>query len=235
MKKLSLAMLLATMSMSAWAGDLDKLNLLAQSQFRLLSEDLTGALSYKAVAPGEPLGITGFDIGVEVTATKLESASIWKTASGSDLSLLPLPKLHAHKGLPFNIDVGAFYTAVPSSNIKLYGGELRYAILEGGITMPAVAVRGTITKMTGVNQLDFDTRSAELTISKGFLMLTPYLGAGKVWSNSKPNVSNLKEESISANKYFVGTNISLGLINFALEADKTGSNTTYSGKFGLRW
>lgn len=238
MNKTTLALLLAAASAFSWAGDIDSLNLLTQPQFRKFSEDLTGALSYKAIAPAEPLGITGFDIGVEASFTKLESSNNWKTATGSDLSVLPVPKLHAHKGLPFNFDIGAFYTSIPSTNVKLYGGELRYALIEGGIAMPAVAVRGAFSKMAGVDQLDFNTQSMELSISKGFLMFTPYAGAGKVWSKSKPNGSAatvLTQESVSANKFFVGTNINLGLINFALEADKTGNNATYSGKLGLRW
>lgn len=236
MKKTSLALLLAATSAFSWAGDIDSLNLLTQPQFRKFSEDLTGALSYKAIAPAEPLGITGFDIGIEASFTKLESANNWKTATGSDLSTLPVPKLHAHKGLPFNFDLGAFYTSIPSTNVKVYGGELRYALVEGGVAMPAVAVRGAFSKMTGVDQLDFNTQSMELSVSKGFLMLTPYAGVGKVWSKSKPNVGpTLTSESISANKFFVGTNFNLGLINFALEADKTGDNATYSGKLGLRW
>lgn len=235
MKKLCLAAIMASAAFSAQAADLDNLSALGQAQFRLLSEDLTGALSYKAVAPGEPLGITGFDLGVEITGTKMQSADAWKTATGSNVSTLPIPKIHAHKGLPFNIDVGAFYTAVPNSNIKVYGGELRYAILEGGIASPSLSVRGAMSKMTGVDQLDFDTKSTEITLSKGFLMFTPYIGAGRVWANSDPHAGILKAEKINVNKLFVGTNISLGLVNLALEADKTGENASYSAKFGLRW
>lgn len=236
MKKTTLTLLLATLSMSAWALDIDNLNKLNQSQFRQFSEDLTGAFSYKAVAPAEPQGLTGFDIGVETTFTKLENSSTWSTATGnSTSSFAAVPKLHAHKGLPLNFDIGAFYTAVPKNNVKLYGGELRYSLLGGNVAMPAIAVRGAFSKMTGVSQMDFDTQSMELSISKGFMMVTPYAGAGRVWSKSKPNVLNLGTESVTANKYFVGANVNFGLINFALEADKTGNNASYSGKLGLRW
>ena len=235
MKKICLAILLASTALSAHAGDLNNLTALSQAQFRLLSEDLTGALSYKAVAPGEPLGITGFDVGVEVSGTKLQNAGIWKTAGGSDVSTLPIPKIHAHKGLPLNIDIGAFYTAIPNSNVKVYGGEVRYAILEGGVASPSLSVRGAMSKMTGVDQLDFNSQSAEITLSKGVLMFTPYIGAGRVWAKSTPHAGGLLAEKINANKVFAGTNISLGLVNIAFEADKTGDNTSYSAKFGLRW
>jgi len=219
------------------ANNIDTLGSLAQSEFRLFSEDLGAALSYKALAPAEPLGITGFDLGVEVTATSLEHSNLFdKASSGSGLSSLPVAKLHAHKGLPFGIDVGAFYSSVPSTNIKLVGAELRYAFLEGGVALPAVALRGTYTKLSGVDQLDLNTRGLELTASKGFAMLTPYAGVGKVWTTSTPdNSTGLKEETITQNKLFVGANLNFGLMNLALEGDKTGDASTYGLKFGFRW
>ena len=161
---------------------------MAQSEFRTLSEDLGAALSYKPVTPAAPLGVTGFDIGMEVTQTDMsKSSQIWSkaTGGGSSISKLYIPKLHIDKGLPFGIDVAAFYSKIPSTNISLVGAELRYAILEGGIAMPAVAVRGAYTKLGGVDQLSFDTKSLDISISKGFAMFTPYAGVGQVWVNSK--------------------------------------------------
>ena len=68
---------------TAWAGDLNSLQLLAQSEFRLLSQDLGAALSYKPLLPSEALGITGFDIGAAVTATKLKSVTILERATNN--------------------------------------------------------------------------------------------------------------------------------------------------------
>lgn len=223
-------------SLAAQADDLDSLGALTQTQFQTLSEDLTAALSYKAVAPAEPLGITGFDIGIEVTGTSLKSADIWQQATGSSLSTLPLAKVHAHKGLPFGIDLGAVYSTAPGSNIKLMGGELRYAIVEGNIALPAVAVRGAMTKLSGVDQLEFSSKSVELSVSKGFAMVTPYAGVGKVWSTSTPqNSLPLTEVKDTATKLFAGANFNLGLVNLAGEFDKTGNNNSYSVKLGLRF
>lgn len=212
-------------------------SIILQSDFRLLSEDLGAALSYKAVAPAEPLGLTGFDIGLEATATKLEHAAIFERASSGDApSTLIIPKLHIHKGLPLGIDIGAFYSAVPNSNIELWGAELRYALLKGGTVTPAVAVRGSYTTLQGVDRLDLDTKALDISISKGFTLLTPYVGVGKVWVDSTPDTSTgLRPEDFSYSKYFVGLNLNFGLINIALETDKTGDATSYSAKFGWRF
>ncbi|MGC2165458.1 MAG: hypothetical protein WA632_05540 [Gallionella sp.] len=207
-----------------------------QAKFKLFSEDLGSALSYKAVTPAEPLGITGFDLGIEVSSTKMNNSTLWADATGTSRSTLPVPKLHVHKGLPLSIDVGAFYSSVPTTNIKLYGGELRYAIMEGGIALPAVAIRGSLSKLTGVDQLSFSTKGLDISISKGIAMLTPYAGVGKVWVDSTPNgVPPLTEESFSQNKIFAGANLNFGLTNIAVEYDKTGSAQTYSAKLGLRF
>lgn len=239
MKKLfPLLCLVAGFSSAASAADITTMQNLAQAEFRLLSEDLGSALSYKPVAPAEPLGWSGFDLGLEVTSTDIsKSSAALAKASGnsSPISTLIIPKLHVAKGLPFGIDVAAFVSAIPSTNIKLAGGELRYAIMSGGVVLPAVAVRGAITRLSGVDQLSFDTKSLDLSISKGFLMFTPYAGIGQVWVNSTANVANLSNESFTQGKLFVGANLNLGLVNFALEGDRTGGTASYSLKAGFRW
>lgn len=234
-KNLSLLFVLGCFAQPVWAANITTLNTLAPDEFKLFSEDLGAALSYKAVIPAEPLGVTGFDLGLEVTSTEMKNSSLWTKASGSSRTSLPLPKLHLHKGLPLNIDIGAFNSAVPSTNIKLFGGELRYAILEGGVAAPAVAIRGSFTKLTGVEQLSFDTKGLDVSVSKGFAMLTPYAGIGSVWVSSTPKgIPALAKESFRQTKIFAGANVNFGLTNLALEYDKTGAAASYSAKLGFR-
>jgi hypothetical protein len=110
--------------------------------------------------------------------------------------------------------------------------------MEGGVATPAVATRFTYTKLSGVDQLDFQTMGVELAISKGFAMFTPYGGIGYNWVTSTPNVPAplvLEEEKFNQTKYYIGLNMNLGLINFDIEADQTGDAQTYSGKVGFRF
>jgi hypothetical protein len=242
MKKiLPLLCLAAGFSSAASAADISTMQNLAQSEFRLLSEDLGSALSYKPLAPAEPLGITGFDLGLSVTSTDISksTAALAKASNqSSPVSTLIIPKLSVAKGLPWGIDVAAFVSAIPTTNIKLVGGELRYAIIGGGFAYPAVAIRGAITRLSGVDQLSFDTKSLDLSISKGFAMFTPYAGVGQVWVNSSANVAGTDgalDQSFTQGKVFVGANLNLGLVNFALEGDRTGGAASYSLKAGFRW
>ena len=241
MKKLLALLCTFGIVQPAMAANISTLGQLGQSEFRTLSEDLGAALSYKPVTPAAPLGTIGFDMGVEVTQTDTsKSAQLWSKASngGSSVSKVYVPKLHIAKGLPFGIDVAAFYSKIPSTNISLVGAELRYAILEGGIAMPAIAVRGSYTKLGGVDQLALDTKGLDVSISKGFAFFTPYAGVGQVWVDSKANLTaplKLSEEKFTQSKVFVGANLNLGLTNIAAEVDKTGGIQSVSLKLGFRF
>ncbi len=237
MRSLTVAMLAPMLAAApAWAQEIDQLQSLAQAEFRLLSEDLGAALSYHAQIPAEPLGLTGFDIGVGVTATRVENSEVLQKATSDDSdTTLYVPTIRVHKGLPAGFDLGLTYASIPGSNIRYTGGELRYAILEGGTASPALAVRGSLTKLSGVDQLGFETRGIDVSISKGLTVFTPYAGVGRVWIESTPQVSGLRKEEFSLTKVFVGVGMNLAVLNLNLQADKTGDATSYSLKLGWRF
>jgi hypothetical protein len=248
-KSLVLLAVLGCFSQSSWAvttvslATIGTTTALAQTNFRALSEDFGAALSYKPVTPAASLGITGFDIGLEVSGTDMaKSDTAWKAATGGNsLGTIIVPKLHVAKGLPFGIDVSAFMTSVPTTDIKVTGGAISYAILEGGLIEPALTVRAAMTRLTGINQFSFSTKSVDISVSKGFLGFTPYIGAGQVWVDSSTTATitgtglGLTAETFTQSKVYAGLNFNLGLPNFAIEADQTGGIQTVSAKLGLRW
>ncbi|MDH5259540.1 MAG: hypothetical protein OEX07_16110 [Gammaproteobacteria bacterium] len=240
-KSLLAGLALSAMASSSWAiGNIDPGLLNSDKIVTAFTEDLGAALSYKAVTPAEPLGLIGFDIGIEVTGTKLDGIKTWGAAIGNDdLGLLPLPKLHIHKGLPMGMDLGFVYSKVPSTDIAYAGGEFRYSFVSGNIALPAVAVRGTYTTLIGIDEVELTTKGVELTVSKGFLMLTPYGGIGNVWVDSSvdtglPVVGKITGDA-SMFKWFVGLNLNLGLMNLVYETDTTGNSMSHSVKMGFRF
>ncbi|MBI3607447.1 MAG: hypothetical protein HY207_05720 [Nitrospirae bacterium] len=197
----------------------------SQPAFHDFSEQVGLAVAYLPLAPAEPLGLLGFDVGVEATAVKIDrDKTFWTalmTAGNTPPSYLAIPKLHAQKGLPFGIDIGLVYAKVPASNIGMFGGELKWAVLKGTLATPALAVRGSYTTLTGVDHLDVSTYGADVSVSKGIAFITPYLGIGQVWiksSSDAPGVS-LQDESLSATRAFVGAKLSLLVLSLAAEAD----------------
>lgn len=232
------AVLLATLSASAGAGELDQLQLLNQREFRLLSEDLGAAASYKPLIPTEPQGLAGFDIGVGFTSSKLQNSAILdKASSGNDsFSTINVPTLRLNKGLPLGFDIGLAFSTIPGTSGRLVGGELRYSFVPGNTLFPAIGVRGSYSKLSGIDQLDLDSKGVDVSISKGFLLFTPYLGVGRSWISSSANgVGSLSSESFGLTRVFVGLNVNFGLINVLVEADRTGDVDTFGGKVGFRF
>lgn len=178
-----------------------------QGAFEDASKEVGMALSFRNNAPPHSLGITGFDAGVELSVAEVDSDS---AAFGNDApDYLVLPKLRVRKGLPFGIDVGAMYANGGNSDVQLYGVEVSKAILDGGIATPALAIRGSYTRLSGVADLDVQTAGLDASIGKGFLMVTPYGGAGVVWINSRYTgaLASLKEEHIWQPRGFVGVEL----------------------------
>ncbi len=205
---------------------------LTNSDFKDFSEEIGLAISYLPTAPAEPLGILGWDIGIELTVIDVDQGLWGKASSEKPPGTILFPKLRIQKGLPFGIDVGAMYTKVPSSNIEVVGGELKWAIVSGNVAVPAIAIRGSYTQLIGVDNYDLETYGADISISKGFTFITPYAGYGQVWIKSEAtNVGNRKESTNTA-KPFVGVKISLALINFVFEAD-FGELPMYTARFNV--
>jgi len=239
MKRLPLAIALVGFSASALASglSLNSIQNLNQTEFYEMSQDLGAALSYKPLEPADPLGVSGVDLGIALTGTSLVNRSALQIASSnaSVYSILPEPSLRVTKGLPYNVDVGLMYSKVPDSSINVWGGELKWAVFPGSSELPAVALRGAITRLNGVGQLDFETESADISVSKGFIVATPYIGTGEVWSRSSTDGLPLSQVNLTQYKLFGGVSFNIGLANLVAEADSTGGIHSVSLKVGFRF
>jgi hypothetical protein len=231
----AIAGLAMALALPANAGDLNQLGNLSQEQFRKLSEDLGAALSYKGVTPATPLGLAGFDLGIEVSATDLKNSDLFRLAGGDSPSTLYVPKVHLYKGLSAGFDIGAFVGGTSSFNATLFGADARFAFLDDTLTTPAVALRVSGTKSSGGGDLDVTTYGADLMVSKKFTILTPYAGAGVVRVQSKAGGTSLAREEFSQGRGFIGVNVNFGVINLAFEAEKMGGASTLSAKAGWRF
>lgn len=221
--------------MAVNAESFGSLSNLDQRAFALLAKNLSAATHYKGVIPAESLGVLGLDVGIELSSTEIDKGVFDLASDGAfDGDALVLPRVHAHKGLPFGLDVGAFLSAVPDSDLSVLGAELRLSLAKGSALKPAIALRGSYSLLQGIAELDMNNTAVELTVSKGFLFLTPYGGVGVVRTNAEPNFGSLVDETFTLDKMFVGVTLNAGL-GLTVEADRTGEFTTYSAKAGIRF
>ena len=217
---------------------------MTQQMFQDFSKYAASVLVYRAVEPAAPLGITGFDIGVEVTATSLDNGKdYWKKSFQNQDApgYVFAPKLHAQKGLPFDIDLGLVYSAIPNTNIQYIGGELKYTIYKGGVMSPAIAVRGSYSQLFGVDQLDFKTYGLELAASKGFgvgVKIIPYASIGYHWFDSTPkNLPSglqLGNENFSMIRWAAGAQLQFMIVSITAEVDYV-QVPSYTLRAGITW
>lgn len=221
----ALAGLLSFAAVPAQAANIN-LGAIAQSAFATFAEEIGTATAYNPVSPAEPLGILGFDVGISASFVDVDQA-IW-SAAGINEDTLIVPRLQARKGLPFGFDVGVSYISAPASDVTMIGGELRKAILDGTMATPAVSVLVHYSTLSGVTDLDLSSYGADIGISKGILMFTPYAGAGILKYDASANGLPLADEDGTANRYYVGLKVSpLPLVNIVLQAD-FGTLTSYT-------
>jgi len=225
---LSTALTIATTSLPTLAADINFKDSLSQGEFKSISKEAGAALGYRNMAPATPLGITGFDIGFETSAISINKNShYWQSAFSNDVpSYLIIPKLRARKGLPYGIDIGASYSFIQGSNVKLYGAELSKSILDGSAATPALAIRTTYTKLSGVSDLGLQTYGVDASASKGFVFITPYAGAGVLWINSEAKghlhdlAPTLTKETITVPRVFGGVKLTpIPLLGVIAEAE----------------
>ncbi len=238
MRRLLAVVTLTMLSLPAFGKSLEIqaacLGAACQEQFKSVSEDLVATIDYKAVGPAEATGLLGFGVGVVGGYVPVDVKSDWGTVTGENFSGLALVGLQATKGLPLGIDVGAFYTTIPDTDVKILGGELRYAILEGSTVSPALALRGSYVTVDGIDSFDLESKALDLSLSKGFALITPYVGVGYVWGESDPKGFNgLQKVDVEETKTYIGARISLGLIEFTPEIGQVGDTMYYNLRAGF--
>lgn len=204
-----------------------------QADFRSVAEDLSAVFNHKSLAPAEPGGITGFAVGAYASYVATDDSGAWDRLLGDDLDEIGAVGLIAQKGLPFGVDLGASYVMLPGTDATLFGAELRYALLEGSIATPAVGLRGSYSKLNGVDDLESDSYGLDLSVSKGFGPLTPYAGVGYQWSRFEADPQfNLDEENVDEARFFVGLRLS-ALIGITPEYERIGDRQAFNLRFGV--
>jgi hypothetical protein len=172
-----------------------------------------------------PLGLLGFEVYADATYdSKFDDEPFVRTAIDGDLTggFLSVARVGARKGLPGGIDLGLSYGRALGGDVKLVSGELQYAIAKGGLLSPALSVRVTGTRTTGSHTYDLNQYGAELLFSKGFTVLTPYVGAGFVRSKGTldSTVGAALEDTTTRSVVYAGLTLNLLLPKITFEVEK---------------
>jgi hypothetical protein len=178
---LLLSLLAALPAAASWQVNGDA----TSADFHAFSERFSSDAYFYPRHDASPLGIVGFEAYADATYDKsFDDQSFNKTAvTGSYAGgFLSIGRVGVRKGLPGGFDIGASYGEALGGDIKLISGELQYAIANGGLVSPALSVRVTGSRTINAKAYALDQYGAELLLSKGFVVVTPYIGAGIVTS-----------------------------------------------------
>ena len=217
---------------------------ITQEDFRQFSAIVSQAIFATPVEPARATGILGFDVGVAATAIEIdEDAQYWIDSVESDNDLvrsgyLLVPRLVASKGLSV-VTVSASYAQIPSTDVKILGAAVDVPILKGTTVSPGVAVRGTYSQLSGIDEYELRNFGAEVFISKGFGPITPYAAAGYVRTDAEGHVNDAEgnqllrlEDEFQNERITVGVRLSLLVPRIVVEATQ-GEERTYAAKISL--
>lgn len=215
-----------------------------------VSDNLLAVFAHRGLAPADTLGggLFGVEIGVDLSMIDFDSGKLADIAgndSDFELDQVALPKISAGIGLPI-IPLDFAVTYLPEvEGFSYLGAHAKYAIIEGGTIMPAVAITGTYSQASMDGALDVTTMGGEVSVSKGFgvgIKLIPYAGIGYVTGTTKLNdeaipdgIDFKTEYESSASRMFVGASLQIALLNFVAEMDQVGDYQSTSVKVGFRF
>ncbi len=135
----------------------------------------------------KPLGVVGFEIYADASYGRdfeIYEGHGHPIEGRLPQGILSVARVGLRKGLPGGFDVEATYGRAVGSDLNLLSGTLQWALLDGGAVSPALALRVTGSSSTGSDTYRLRQIGAEAVLSKGFAVLTPYIGAGMVRSES---------------------------------------------------
>ncbi|MGH6909219.1 MAG: DUF6588 family protein [Solimonas sp.] len=243
MRRLLAVVLLMLAAPAAFADDfrVDCTGAACRQAFHEAVKDVAATLNFKVLGPAEPTGLLGLSVAGVGTYVPVENKDAWRTLSGRDIDEIGMVGGVVTKGLPAGFDVGFFYATIPSSGGgAAYGAQLRYAILEGGVASPALAVEANYTSTNNIDDFDYNAWGADVILSKGFAFLTPYIGGGIVSATIDPTDplkdpagANLKSEDVTQGRFFVGARISMLFFNITPEYERFGDNNVYNLRVGF--
>jgi hypothetical protein len=169
---------LVVLAGSASAGDFSFTPAFTSADFEQLAESLGDAIAFPNLRSAAPSGVLGFEVIAVAGGPRVDSASHWwrNAVDGSTVGGTLLGgHLVVRKGLPAGLDLGVQIGQVKGE--RFWGGELRWALLAGGLVGPSLALRGSYSRLDNA-PFDLEVAEVQAVVSKSLALVTPYAAVG---------------------------------------------------------
>ncbi len=173
----------------------------ASERFRLLTSELALALTPRTLHTGETLGMSGFEVGVDVTFVNFNvRRDYWqgvtereRRGGGTPNGTQTVTGFHFRKGLPFSFELDGHVNYLVSSSMFMVGGGLRYSFLEGYKWVPNISARAGVARLLAAEEIDMTNVTLDVALSKtfalaGIMTITPILGWGMIFVHANSTV-----------------------------------------------
>lgn len=189
----SAALLVTTQAQAIQNFAPSDISALTESTVESLIETVAIGADHHAYMPAGALGVTGFDLGIDMTAIQVPAefkdalVAVGASTQGGAPSLIPVPKVSVHKGLPFGVDLGVSYFGL--QDYTIIGLDVKYSFLKGSIATPAVAIRGSYN-YADLFFMKTRTTTVDLVVSQKIAIFAePYFGVGYQFFNGDLDTS----------------------------------------------
>ena len=168
--------------------------------FRSFASELGVVFAPRNLEPADTLGFSGFQFSTEFSFTAINSDQPYWCATEESQNcnpgftksgVIPSIGIFARKGMWFplpSFEVGAGAVHILDSRLWSAQAYAKFALQEGyhDWPLPSLAVRGAVSRLLGVDQLDLTDASLDISISKRFAVqgtfsVAPYLGYAFLW------------------------------------------------------
>jgi hypothetical protein len=172
-----------------------------------------------------PLGLTGFDVYADVAVDRdFADEPFFDGVVDGDLvgDAMTFARVGGRKGLPGGVDVGLAYGRALDGDFNLVSADLQWAMIKGGPLSPALSLRLTGSRTLDAATFELDQYGAEVLLSKGFTVLTPYIGAGVVYSEGRltPETGPRLTDDFTRGVVYGGVTLNLLLPKITVEVEK---------------
>ncbi len=212
--------LLPAASAQAWEVRADA----PEGDFRDFHRHFSAAAYHYPRHGASPLGLVGFNVYVDAAVDReFDDEPFAETVIDGDLNgdLLAVARVGARKGLPGGIDLGVSYARALGGDVDLISADLQWAMIEGGPATPALGLRLTGTRTVNAGAYELDQYGAEVLLSKGFAILTPYVGGGVVHSKGTlSSAARTFEDTHTRGIFYGGLTLNLLLPKITVEVEK---------------
>jgi len=220
------AVLLVLVSLALPAAAWDLVPDTSAEAFHAFHQRFSGDAYHYPRHSAAPLGLVGFDIYAEASVDRGFADSAAGDLIDGNLTggAMAIGRVGVRKGLPGGVDLGLAYgQALGATDLKLLSADVQWAMVHGGVLSPAVSFRVTGTgTVGGTGTYELRQYGAEVLVSKGFAMLTPYAGVGVVSSRGRfhgIHVGTLQETDTQGIAY-AGLTLSLLVPKITVEVEK---------------